>query len=108
MHELDEFKYQGDISDYVTKMRSLNVDVGWTEHTWQRALLKGLDQELFFRFGNVKKPTDDDDFEDLLLEVEHSLEQLKRDAKALGRNAPLLFGQKDDKERKKEKDLGGP
>jgi len=33
MQELDECKYQGDISDYVTKMRSLNVDVGWTEHT---------------------------------------------------------------------------
>jgi len=36
------------------------------------------------------------------------LEQSKRDAKALGRKAPLLFGQKDDKERKREKDLGGP
>jgi len=55
------------------QMRLLNVDVGWTEHMWQRVLLKGLDQELFFRFGNVKKPTDDDDFEDLLLEVGHSL-----------------------------------
>jgi len=90
-----------DISDYVTKMRSLNVDVGWAEHTWQGALMKGLNQEMFYRFGIVKKPTDDDDFEDLLMEVGHSLEQSKRDAKALGKKAPLLFGQKDDKERKK-------
>jgi len=89
-------------------MRSLNVDVGWTEHTWQHALLKGLDQEMFYRFGNEKKPTDYDVFEDLLLEIGYSLEQSKRDAKSLGKKAPLLFRQKDDKERKKEKDQGGP
>jgi len=74
MQELDECKYQGDISDYVTKMKSLNVDVGWTEFTWQRALLKDLDQEMFYWFGNVKKPTNDDEFEDLLLEIKQSLE----------------------------------
>jgi len=69
--------------------------------------MKGLDQEILYRFGNVKKPTDDDDFEDLLLEIGHSLEQLKRDAKLLGMQAPLLFGQKANKERKKERDFGG-
>jgi len=60
--------------------------------------MKGLDHVMFNQFGHVRKPMDDDDFKDLLLEMGHSMEQSKRDAKSLGKKATLLFGQKEDKE----------
>jgi hypothetical protein len=104
LRKMEELKYSGDISDYLTQMRTLNIRLRLMGTVWKRMVKKGLGKELFARFSLMEQPDDDDDFERRLEAVGKGMEEGNREAKALGLQAIAIT--RDGKDSRKEKDKG--
>ena len=104
LRKMEELKYSGDISDYLTQMRTLNIRLRLAGTVWKRMIKKGLGKELFARFTLMDLPDDDDDFERRLEAVGKGMEEGNREAKALGLQAIAIT--RDGKDPRKEREKG--
>jgi hypothetical protein len=107
IRQMEELKYSGDISDYLTQMRALNIRARLAGPIWKRTIKKRLGKELFTRFTMMEQPDDDDDFERRLEAVGKGMEEGNREAKALELGAATVTREAKDSRKDKGKDREG-
>ena len=83
--KMQKERYKGDISDYLSKMRTHNLKVGLSKVAWRRRLKAGVPDDIKLRLSLYHEdPEDDEDFEDRLEICGKNYEDNNEDLKLLG------------------------
>jgi hypothetical protein len=88
MHDLT---YQGDIQDYITRIKFFNARVVLTGILYWKVVKAGLGREIYIRYSLCARATSDIDLEQRLLEVGKFYDESLHEAKALGLKNPQPF-----------------
>ena len=83
--QMQQERYNGDISDYLAKMRTHNLKVGLAHVAWRRRLKAGLPEDIVQRVSQYPDPPEDDeDFEQRLEVSGKNYEDFKQESKFRG------------------------